>query len=77
VAAIDALRGAAPAPAAPDSSGAKAQNMAGSIETKSGRRLAYALMVNDVGAIEDIEGDVSEVFEDGAAIANAVYEGVR
>jgi hypothetical protein len=43
----------------------------------SGRRLAYALMVNDVGAIEDIEGDVAEVFEDGAAIANAVCEAVR
>jgi D-alanyl-D-alanine carboxypeptidase len=55
----------------------KAQNMAGYIETKSGRRLAYALMVNDVGAIEDIEGDVAEVLEDVAAIANAVCEGVR
>jgi hypothetical protein len=33
-------------------------------------------MVN-VGAIEDIEGDVAEMFEDGAAIANAVDEGVR
>jgi hypothetical protein len=53
----------------------KAQNMAGYIETKSD--LAYALMVNDVGAIENIEGDVAEVFEDGAAIANAVCEAVR
>jgi hypothetical protein len=47
------------------------------LELQRGRRLAYALMVNDVGAIEDIEGDVAEVFEDGAAIANAVYEAVR
>jgi len=55
----------------------KAQNIAGYITTRSGRRLAYALMVNDVGAIEDIEGDVAQVFEDEAAIANAIYEGVR
>jgi hypothetical protein len=34
-------------------------------------------MVNDVGAIEDIETDVAQVFEDEAAIANAIYEGVR
>jgi hypothetical protein len=47
------------------------------LELQRGRRLAYALMVNDVGAIEDIEGDVAEVFEDEAAIANAVYEAVR
>jgi PBP4 family serine-type D-alanyl-D-alanine carboxypeptidase len=52
----------------------KAQNMAGYITTKSGRRLAYALMVNDVGAITDIESDVSAVFEDEAEIANVVYE---
>jgi PBP4 family serine-type D-alanyl-D-alanine carboxypeptidase len=55
----------------------KAQDMAGYITTKSGRRLAYALMVNDVGAIQDIESDVARVFEDEAEIANAIYEGVR
>ena len=37
----------------------KAQNLAGYIETKSGRLIAYALMVNDAGAVEDIETDVS------------------
>jgi hypothetical protein len=31
-------------------------------------------MVNDVGAIPDVESGVSEVFEDEAEIANAVYE---
>jgi PBP4 family serine-type D-alanyl-D-alanine carboxypeptidase len=55
----------------------KAQDMAGYITTKSGRRLAYALMANDVGAIQDIESDVARVFEDEAEIANAIYEGVR
>ena len=36
----------------------KAQNLAGYIETKSGRLVAYALMVNDAGAVRDIETDV-------------------
>jgi PBP4 family serine-type D-alanyl-D-alanine carboxypeptidase len=52
----------------------KAQNMAGYITTRSGRRLAYALMVNDVGAITDIETDVAGVFQDEAEIANAIYQ---
>ena len=55
----------------------KAQNMAGYITTRSGRRLGYALMVNEVGAVEDIETAVAGVFEDEAVIANAVYETVR
>jgi D-alanyl-D-alanine carboxypeptidase/D-alanyl-D-alanine-endopeptidase (penicillin-binding protein 4) len=55
----------------------KAQNMAGYITTKSGRRLAYALMVNDVGAITDIETDVAGVFQDEAEIANVIYERVH
>jgi PBP4 family serine-type D-alanyl-D-alanine carboxypeptidase len=55
----------------------KAQNMAGYITTRSGRRLAYALMVNDVGAITDIESDVSGVFQDEAEIANVIYEEQR
>jgi PBP4 family serine-type D-alanyl-D-alanine carboxypeptidase len=52
----------------------KAQNMAGYITTRSGRRLAYALMVNDVGAITDIETDVAGVFQDEAEIANVIYQ---
>jgi PBP4 family serine-type D-alanyl-D-alanine carboxypeptidase len=55
----------------------KAQNMAGYITTKSGRWLAYALMVNDVGTITDIETDVAGVFQDEAEIANVIYEGRR
>ena len=52
----------------------KAQNLAGYIETKSGRLVAYALMVNDVGAVEDIETDVSPVITDEARISSIIYE---
>ena len=52
----------------------KAQNFAGYIETESGRLVAYALMVNDAGAIEDIETDVSGVITDEALISNIIYE---
>ena len=55
----------------PDANGVfqlKAQNLAGYIETKSGRTVAYALMVNDAGPVDlaDIDADVGEVFEDEA-----------
>lgn len=52
----------------------KAQNLAGYIETKDGRLVAYALMVNDVGAVEDIETDVSPVITDEARISSIIYE---
>jgi D-alanyl-D-alanine carboxypeptidase/D-alanyl-D-alanine-endopeptidase (penicillin-binding protein 4) len=51
----------------------KAQNLAGYIRTASGRTVAYALMVNDVGTIPAVSA-VSEVFADEAAISNAIYE---
>jgi PBP4 family serine-type D-alanyl-D-alanine carboxypeptidase len=51
----------------------KAQNLAGYVEAKSGRRLAFALFLNDAGPIASIS-DVTEVFEDEAAITNAIYE---
>ncbi|HYO30991.1 MAG TPA: D-alanyl-D-alanine carboxypeptidase, partial [Thermomicrobiales bacterium] len=51
----------------------KAQNLAGYIEARSGRRLAFALFLNDAGPIQGIT-DVTEVFEDEALIANAIYE---
>ena len=51
----------------------KAQNLAGYIEARSGRRLAFGLYVNDAGPIQSIS-DVSEVFEDEAAITNVIYE---
>lgn len=52
----------------------KAQNLAGYIETKSGRKVAYALMVNDAGPVTNIAADVGGVFEDEAVISDYVYE---
>ena len=51
----------------------KAQNLAGYIDAKSGRRLAFALFLNDAGPIQQIS-DVSDVFEDEARITSAIYE---
>jgi D-alanyl-D-alanine carboxypeptidase/D-alanyl-D-alanine-endopeptidase (penicillin-binding protein 4) len=56
-----------------DENGLKAQNLAGYIDSRNGRQLAFAIFVNDAGPIEQIS-DVAEVFEDEAAIANAIYE---
>jgi D-alanyl-D-alanine carboxypeptidase len=53
----------------------KRQNTAGYVETRSGRRLAYALTVNDAGAIENIASDVADGFQDEAEIANAIHQG--
>lgn len=52
----------------------KAQNLAGYIETKSGRTVAFALMVNDAGPVVDLQTDVGAVFEDEARISSAIYE---
>ncbi|MCU1666340.1 MAG: peptidase [Pseudonocardia sp.] len=52
----------------------KAQNLAGYIETKSGRTIAYALMVNDVGTIAAVETDVAAVFEDEGQISSIIHE---
>lgn len=51
-----------------------AQNLAGYIETRSGRRVAYALLVNNAGALEDFETDIGEVFQDEATISSLIYE---
>jgi D-alanyl-D-alanine carboxypeptidase/D-alanyl-D-alanine-endopeptidase (penicillin-binding protein 4) len=56
-----------------DASGIKVQNLAGYIDARSGRQLAFALLLNDAGPIEGIE-DVLEVLEDVAAITSAIYE---
>ena len=52
----------------------KAQNLAGYIKTKSGRTVAYALMVNDAGPVNDIGADVGSVFEDEGTISSLIYE---
>jgi PBP4 family serine-type D-alanyl-D-alanine carboxypeptidase len=51
----------------------KAQNLAGYIEAKSGRPLAFALFLNDGGPLQSI-ADIADVLEDEAAIVNAIYE---
>lgn len=51
----------------------KAQNLAGFIDAKSGRRLAFAVFLNDAGPVHAIT-DVTEVFEDESVITNAIYE---
>jgi D-alanyl-D-alanine carboxypeptidase len=50
-----------------------AQVLAGYIDARSGRRLAYALFVNDAGAISGIS-DVIGVVEDEAAISTIIQQ---
>jgi D-alanyl-D-alanine carboxypeptidase/D-alanyl-D-alanine-endopeptidase (penicillin-binding protein 4) len=52
----------------------KALCLAGYIDTLSGRKVAYALMVNDAGPVSDIETDVGAVFSDQAEISSLIYE---
>src|SRR5579884_1004921 len=47
----------------------KAQTLAGYIAAKGGRRLAFAVFLNDAGPLRSV-ADVAEVFEDEAVIAN-------
>jgi D-alanyl-D-alanine carboxypeptidase/D-alanyl-D-alanine-endopeptidase (penicillin-binding protein 4) len=56
-----------------DSTGLKAQVLAGYIDSKSGRHLAFALYVNDAGPIKSI-ADVAGVFQDEAEITNEIYQ---
>jgi D-alanyl-D-alanine carboxypeptidase len=51
----------------------KAQVLAGYVEAKSGRRLAFAVYVNHYGPIASLD-DLTAVFADEARIANALYE---
>ncbi|MFM0549587.1 D-alanyl-D-alanine carboxypeptidase [Paraburkholderia sediminicola] len=49
-----------------------AMNMAGYIDARSGRRLAYALFVNNAGPVAALT-DTLDVFDDEAAILGIVY----
>jgi D-alanyl-D-alanine carboxypeptidase len=49
------------------------QVLAGYIDARSGRRLAYALYVNNAGAVTDI-GDVIGVIEDEDAISTIIQQ---
>lgn len=51
----------------------KAQALAGYIDAKSGRRLAFTLTVNDVGLISGIP-DVLPVFQDEGTIAAILWK---
>lgn len=56
-----------------DQSGLKAQVLAGYIDTKSGRHLAFALFVNNAGPLKAF-ADITHVFDDEASITNILYE---
>lgn len=51
-----------------------AQNLAGYIETKSGRTVAYALMVNNAGKLVDFGPEISSVFQDEGEVSSIIYE---
>ncbi len=51
----------------------RAQSLAGYIFTKGGRRLAFSLVVNDVGVLSGIE-DVLPVFQDEGTIAAILWK---
>jgi D-alanyl-D-alanine carboxypeptidase/D-alanyl-D-alanine-endopeptidase (penicillin-binding protein 4) len=52
----------------------QARNLAGYIETRSGRLVAYALMVNHVGEVESLEEDLGAVIAAEATISSLPYE---
>ncbi|MCT0248748.1 D-alanyl-D-alanine carboxypeptidase [Synechococcus sp. CS-205] len=54
-----------------DSTGLRAQVLAGYLRSRSGRDLAFALFVNDAGPVSAIS-DVAEVFEDQAVITDLI-----
>jgi D-alanyl-D-alanine carboxypeptidase/D-alanyl-D-alanine-endopeptidase (penicillin-binding protein 4) len=51
----------------------KAQVFAGYIDAKSGRRLAYALYVNDIGELQSIS-EAIDVFNDEGEISAIIYD---
>lgn len=50
-----------------------AQNLAGYVDARNGHRIAYAIILNNYGAIKSID-DVAAVMQDEAAITNVLYE---
>ena len=50
----------------------RAQTLAGYINAKSGRRLSFALFVNDVSPVSGLE-DVLQVFQDEGTIAATIW----
>ena len=56
-----------------DQTGLKAQVLAGYILTRSGRHLAFALFVNNVGSLKAFT-DITHVFDDEASITDILYD---
>jgi PBP4 family serine-type D-alanyl-D-alanine carboxypeptidase len=54
----------------------KAQNLAGYIDAKSGRKLAYVVMVNNAGSIDlaHLATGITNIFSDEGTISNYLYE---
>ncbi|MGH9097753.1 MAG: D-alanyl-D-alanine carboxypeptidase, partial [Acidimicrobiales bacterium] len=54
----------------------KAQNLAGYIDAKSGRKLAYVVMVNNAGTIDlaHLATGITNIFSDEGTISNYIYE---
>lgn len=59
-----------------DTGEVKAKSLAGYIEAKSGRQLAYAVLVNNAGKLKDIKdiAQLEEISKDLAAVSNVLYE---
>lgn len=51
----------------------KAQVLAGYIDAKSGKRLAYAIVINDIGPFKGFE-DALAAFDAEGQIATVIYE---
>ncbi len=49
-----------------------AQNLAGYVDARSGHRIAYAIILNDYGQLQNLE-EIVAVLEDEAAITNVLY----
>lgn len=58
------------------SASVKAQNLAGYIDAKSGRKLAYVVMVNNAGTIDlaHLATGITNIFSDEGTISNYLYE---
>lgn len=52
----------------------KAKTLAGYVDTRSGRRVVFALIMNNGGPVTNLVDDLEAVLEDQAEISNEIYE---
>jgi PBP4 family serine-type D-alanyl-D-alanine carboxypeptidase len=52
----------------------KAKTLAGYVDTAGGRRVVFALIMNDGGPLTNLVADLEEVLEDQAEISNEIFE---